>query len=112
MADIEIVYRKRACDFREKTLCEQCFTDFAGDIGCRMFYGDETGCCIHAKYEYVYKGWSGKRYEMQEYHNIYYFEEDCMEVVLGNQSYDCVKVTLNGKCIYNNYDDDESKEEA
>lgn len=127
MADIEIVYRVPYCDYGENKICEQCFTEYASDLSCRSFYGgvkEETivdgrkvlkipfGDCDRAKFKYIHKGWTGKRYEMEEVHDQYNPHLDYMDVRLGNQFYDCVKVTLNGKCIFNEYDDDESKEEA
>ena len=57
------------------------------------------------------KGWTGKRYEMEEVHDDFDPGIDYMEVTIGNRIYNCVKVILDGKCIYNNYDDEEEKNE-
>ena len=47
-----------------------------------------------------------ENYEMEEFSDPYNPHLDYMQVTLGRTTYDCVKVILDGKCIYNNYDDD------
>lgn len=119
MADIEIVYREYSCDYNPGEFCTQCLTCCAGDMGCRYFYeGDHKaneipfGNCEHYDTKYKYKGWSGKRYEIEECNDPYNPHLDGMLVTLGNHEYDCVKVILNGKCIYNEYDEEEKKEDG
>ena len=46
---------------------------------------------------------------MEEFSDPYNPHLDHMEVTLGRKTYDCVKVVLDGKCIYNNYDDEEER---
>ena len=128
MADIEIVYRMPYCEHdlaAIKDFNTQCFTCVANNTGCKYFNdggkkesvinGIKTivipfGDCIYAKFKYIYKGWSGRRYEMEEQKDPHNPHLDSMKVMLGNKVYDCVKVTLNGKCIYNEYDDEAEEE--
>lgn len=122
MAEIQIVYRGNwHCELNGKDYCMQCHTSCAEDLGCRMFNdGGKTekdgrtiipfGDCIYAKYDYKYKGWTGKRYEMEECRDPYNPHLDSMTVKLGNQMYDCVKVILDGKVIFNEFDEEEEKE--
>ena len=122
-ADIQIVYRVGYCDFY------QMGTEY--DIGCHCCYADSTDCryylaerwetedgqdvipfgnCAHAHFEYRYKGWTGKKYEMEECRDPHNPHIDSMLVKLGNKEYDCVKVTLNGKIIFNEYDEEHEEE--
>lgn len=118
MAEIQIVYREGFCGYLggQKEFSLQCHTSFAGDVSCRAYdggkrYGDDgiviitAGDCVYAGWKYKYKGWSGKNYEIEELHDPYTPQLDCMRVKLGRTEYDCVKVILNGECIYNDYDD-------
>ena len=125
MADIQIVYRVGYCaHHNDEEYSYTCHTSYAKDFsGCRGFsYGDNKGGveftvdgkpfsfvpygdCAYAKYIYKYKGWTGKRYEIEPYENNFSPELDCMIVTIGNKQYDCVKVILDGKCIYNILDD-------
>ena len=119
MAEIQIVYRKPLCDYDVvREFNTQCFTCVAGDSGCK-YYSDggrkidkeghvviPTGACSRARWTYGYKGWSGANYHMEELNDPYNPWLDSMEVKLGRTTYDCVKVTLDGKVIYNNYDDE------
>jgi hypothetical protein len=116
MAEIQIVYRHYFCDCIEfeDEFIDQCLTGAARDYGCKGFSNggitsDEEGRliipfgdCVHAQWDYRYKGWVGKRYEMEEIKDAYNPHLDCMRVRLGKTEYDCDKVTLNGECIYNN----------
>ena len=121
MAEIEIVYRSSlVCDFYREELCEQCHTSAAFDVGCEYYLPDRSvepfgnGTCSRAHFRYSRKGWVGKSYEIGEP-----FESNCdhsldyIPVVLGGKSYNqCVKVKLNGRVIYNNYDNEEVDEDA
>lgn len=122
MADIQIVYwAEDYCDFNIGNYCMQCHTVNAEDLGCKYFIPDDAGTaengrkiipfgnCERAKVKYKLKGWSGKNYEMEEFTDPYNPHLDYMQVTLGRKTYDCVKVILDGKCIYNNYDDEEEK---
>lgn len=116
MADIQIVYwAKDYCDFNLDDYCMQCHTQDAEYLGCKYFLPADTGTvipfgdCSRAKVKYNIKGWTGKNYEMEEFTDPYNPHLDCMQVTLGRTTYDCVKVILDGKCIYNNYDDEEEK---
>ena len=118
MAEIQIVYREGFCEYSDwqREFNTQCYTVVAGDVGCKAYsdggrtMGDDgilnipAGDCVHAKWRYKYKGWVGKNYEMEEVHDPYNPHLDSMRVILGRTEYDCVKVTLDGKCIYNEYD--------
>ena len=118
MADIQIVYREGFCSHWSggDCFCMQCYTQCAEDMGCK-FYSDggektdangnaiiQFGDCYYADWKHKFKGWSGKNYEMEEVHDPYNPHLDSMRVILGRTEYDCVKVTLDGKCIYNEYD--------
>ena len=120
MAEIEIVYREGYCEIdfgAGKCFNTQCYTAVAEDAGCKYFQADnETvgedgvrtlafGDCVHAKWLYKYKGWSGKNYEMEELRDPYNPHLDSMQVTLGRRIYDCVKVVLNGKIIFDEYDE-------
>ena len=124
MADIEIIYRKGYCELEERGYGH----DIEYDIGCHECWAEDSNCkyfahpeplqaedgtriipfgdCAHAKFEYRYKGWSGKRYEMEEYRDPYNSHLDSMLVKLGKTEYNCVKVIMNGKCIFNEYDEE------
>ena len=122
MADIQIVYMEPYCDYECQYFCTQCYTEVAQDLGCKYFHTepngyDESGTlhipfhdCDRARIEYKYKGWSGKRYEMEEQKDHYAPRLDCMLVTLGKTEYLCAKVILDGKCIYNNYDETEGSD--
>lgn len=125
MAEIQIVYwADRWCDYNCPGYSMQCHTMAAEDMGCKYFIPDGPtvtedgkkiipfGDCARANSKYNRKGWSGKNYEMEEFSDPYNPHLDYMQVTLGRTTYDCVKVILDGKCIYNNYDDDkvEAKE--
>ena len=126
MAEIEIVYLKGYCDCEMPFYDEGCHSEFASEVGkgcdCSCFDagGDKgsdmvnmgDGCigfthgnCINAKYHYCHKGCTTKKYEIHT--DCYDRETDSTQVTIGNKTYDCVKVKLNGKCIFNSYDDEE-----
>lgn len=127
MAEIEIIYRSsRYCWMDKADYCMQCHTAAAKDLGCRAFRAEAKGKtsensigtipfgnCIYAKFRHSRKGWAGKRYEIGEpEEDPYNWHLNTIPVVLGNTLYEyCVKVTLNGKVIYNNYDDEEVEQE-
>lgn len=119
MANIEIVYRIGSCAFNYSAeYCPTCHTCWADEIGCRFYCSGEVeekngvrlipfGNCIHAHYDYGFKGGVYKRYEMEEYTDSYNMHMNCMNVTLGGYVYECVKVTLDGKVIYNEWDEEE-----
>lgn len=122
MADIEIVYRIGHCAENCPDYDLDCHSNHADFTGCSRYislnpYYDNgrliipVGDCSKAVFEYKRKGWTGKRYEMEEVHDDFDPGIDYMEVTIGNRIYNCVKVILDGKCIYNNYDDEEEKNE-
>lgn len=120
MAEIQIVYREGFCDHWSggEGFHGQCYTSCARDMGCRWYSdgGEKVspdgvkiipfGDCVYAAWKYKRKGWSGKNYEMEESEDPYNPHLDCMIVTLGRTEYECVKVILDGKCIYNEYDDE------
>lgn len=123
MAEIQIKYRYYVCDLVGFEASRECLSECAEHTGCIGFEDggiqrdEELGCvkipygdCIHSNWEYGYKGWVGKQYEMEEYNDVYSPHMNCMRVKLGKKEYDCVKVTLNGECIYNK--DDETSESS
>lgn len=126
MAEIQIVYRNYFCDCIgcEDKFDTQCLTEFANNTDCIGFSNggsrDEKGHlkwfpfgnCVHAQWDYGYKGWVGKRYEIEECEDVFNPHLDCMRVRLGKTEYDCVKVTLNGECIYNNGELEEEQDES
>lgn len=103
MADIQIVYREGHCRYNQRDYNTQCHT-LAADFGCKYFCKHEDGYCDRAEFIYIYKGWTGKRYKLEEVRDPYNPWLDRMDVTLGNRTYDCVKVTLDGKCIFNEFD--------
>lgn len=118
MAEIQIVYREGYCDFNLPDYNMQCHTCVASDMGCRYFYQEEAvsengikvipfGDCNRAQFKYKYKGWFGKRYEIEECFDPYNPNLDSMIVTLGGKQYDAVKVILDGKCIFNEFDEQE-----
>lgn len=122
MADIQIVYIANGwCDYNCSDYCMQCHTGAAEDLGCKYFIPADAGIsengkrvipfgdCSRANIKYNFKGWTGKNYEMEEFSDPYNPHLDYMQVTLGKKTYDCVKVVLDGKCIYNNYDDEVKK---
>lgn len=113
MADIEIVYRVGYCYCECSEYDRQCHTQYGEEVNCRKFshppheenvipYGD----CVYAKFEYRYKGWTGKKYDIEEVEDNCDPHLNCMLVKLNNKDYECEKVILNGKCIYNIYDEE------
>lgn len=114
MANIEIVYRKGSCEFNFSKYKPYCHSEYACEAppDC-SYFSDGTdiragvigyGNCVHAKYQYCYKGMSTNNYEVEEDDN-----EPIMLVKIGKKEYECVKVKLNGKCIFNEFDDEEEK---
>jgi len=128
MANIEIIYRKKWCligtDPTSKKFRNACFDPECAHDVCEYFSADHTwmkknglDClrsdfspCASAYVKYVYKGWTGKKYEIEQMSDDGL--GDYMLVTLGNQTYECERVSLNGKCIFDQYaeeNDDESK---
>lgn len=113
MAEIQIIYREEYCEMRSDNICYQCHTEDADEVGCRMFNEGKHenvipfGDCIYAKFKYIYKGMSVKNYELEEFHDPFYPNLDCMMLKTRNKIYDCEKVILDGKCIYNEYEEGE-----
>lgn len=121
MAEIQIVYREGYCDYGLPDYNTQCHTCCGEDLGCKCFLQDEItgengikvipfGDCSRAKFMYKYKGWSGKRYEIEECFDPYNPQLDSMIVTLGRKAYDAVKVILDGKCIFNEFDEEKDGE--
>lgn len=113
MAEIQIIYREEYCEMMNSNHCTQCHTACASDLGCNMF--DEGkheknvipfGDCIYAKFKYIYKGMNIKNYELEEFQDTYNLHLNCMMLTTRNKIYECEKVILDGKCIYNEYDDE------
>lgn len=114
MANIEIIYRKKWCllefDAARKNFCNFCFDPESASCVCEYFCADRTWAksneapCANACIKYVYKGWTGKKYEMEQMSD--YVFGDYMLVTLGNQIYECERVTLNGKCIFDQYEEE------
>ena len=123
MAEIQIVYREGYCDYNCSKFCGQCYTGAAEDNGCKYYHGGcaievngqkviPYGDCTRARFRYIHKGGCWKNYEMEEVTDEYNPHLDSMLVTLGRTTYDCVKVKLDGKVIYNNYDDGGEKDAA
>lgn len=116
MANIEMVYREGYCelgDLKETDYSKQCHTCVASDAGCPCFNDGQTdsrvvpfGDCIHAKFDTKYKGMARKRYDIWKHEDDYNPHLNCMVVSTGKREYDCSKVIVDGKVIY-----DEDKEE-
>lgn len=118
MAEIEIVYETGHCELNDASYGEECHSEYACDMGCRQFEEDKEygplppnclgikpyGNCKHAITDYIHKGWSGKKYEIGAPFT-YDYEEHVM-VTLGKTDYCCCKVKLNGKIIFNEYDEE------
>ena len=120
MAEIQMVCINLRCKYNDYNLNMQCITESASDTGCihckiqepyKNFLGITvypTNECVHAYMEYKFKGVTAKNYEMEEIDS-----PECaytwMDVTIGKQRYMCVKVTIDGRCIYNIYDDEEVK---
>lgn len=107
MADIEIIYREGYCECMGKNYCMQCHTQCAEVLGCPMFNDGKHeknvipfGDCIYAKFRYIYKGMSIKNYELEEEDDPYNPHLNCMMLKTRNDCYQCEKVVLNGKVIY------------
>lgn len=121
MAYVEMVYIECYCECRlEDEFDMQCFTDAAEDGGCVSYthdkrYTDEKGilhipsyACKHARTNYIHKGVTAKSYEIEPEHESDYDDGwyKTAKVYIGRRGYDCVKVKLDGKCIFNSYDDE------
>ena len=117
MAELEFVYRigycelTGSCDPNYLMYCDQCHTAAADVLGCRHYNSGKTdpyhipfGDCIHADFKYKYKGVTTKNYNIDLQEDIYNQHLTCLVVTIGKKSFECVKVTLNGKCIFNVYD--------
>lgn len=117
MADIEIIYETGHCELNG-AYDEECFSEYAGYQGCRQFEEDKEdepvsenclgvlpyGNCKHAIRDHIHKGWSGKKYWIGEPYFDHY--EKRVIVELGKTVYCCCKVKLNGKIIFNEYDEE------
>lgn len=113
MAEIQMVYREGSCAFDcvATDYCAQCHTQCACDLGCKFFNDGEHlpnhipfGDCIHASFKTKYKGVTVKNYEIEEFEDPHNPHLNCMLVKLGRRVYECEKVSLDGKCIYNDLD--------
>ena len=106
MAEIEITYLKGYCDLELPFYDKVCHSEYACEVQqCSNFYDGNNdpytipyGNCIHAKYNHCYKGCTTKSYEINT--DYYDSESDSIPVVINRKTYDCVKVKLNGKCIF------------
>lgn len=126
MAVIEIVYMYASyCKIGHENHCKQCHSIDACELDCECFVPRPKHSieklprnplpCARAIVHYVRKGWSGKNYEIAPKHdfpNDDYPEYPAAIVKLGQKTYYCAKVTLDGKVIFNNYDDEASAEET
>ena len=122
MADIEIVYISgHGCDFGQRgsteeprcNICHQFARTASG--ACKYFHAcDDNDDCIHAHDEVTRLGWSGKKYIIYPpYIDITDHSFDRMTVELGEKRYcDCIRVVLNGKCIFNRFSMIRREEEA
>ena len=113
MAEIQIIYREEYCEMMNSNHCTQCHTACASDLGCNMFNEGKHeknvipfGDCIYAKFKDIYKGMNIKNYELEEFQDTYNLHLNCMMLKTRNKIYECEKVILDGKCIYNEYDDE------
>ena len=117
MAEIKMKYKEYYCDFADMKLCEffyDCLTQDAQDLGCRYFNDGKMGenvipfgDCVNAKYRYKYKGISVKNYEVEEFEDVYNPHLNCAIVTTRSAIYDnCVKVEIDGECIYNSESED------
>ena len=119
MADIEIVYQIGYCDSELPFYDEVCQSEMGDEIKSRECsnYNDGSmnpchipyGNCIHAKYHYCYKGSTTKKYAI--YTNCYDRVTESIPVTINNKTYECKKVKLNGKCIFNEFDDEKEVKE-
>ena len=120
MAEIQMVCMSLQCKYNSEKLNTQCITEAADAGYCRHYkrsekYKREDGVivipmanCVHAYIEYRFKGVTAKSYEMEEIDDPV-CAYSWMDVKIGKQKYACAKVTLDGRCIYNVYDDEEVK---
>ena len=114
MADIEIIYREGYCEMmKSDDFCEQCHTDMASNTECSMFNEGKqeknvipSGDCIYAKFKYIHKWMGVKNYELEEFQDSFNPHLNCMMLKTRNKIYECEKVILDRKCIYNEYDDE------
>lgn len=111
MAEIQIVYREGYCEYgcMATDYDTQCHTQCAADMGCKFFNDGEHlpnfipfGDCIYAHFRTKYKGVTTKKYDIEEMEYPYNPHLNCMLVKIGNRIYQCEKVILDGKCIYDN----------
>ena len=121
MANIEMVYREGRCtsthqpSFDELGYCHECHTQFAYTLDCAGYDdGSHKSClipfgdCQNAIYDIKYKGITAKNYQMEpEKTHPFHPRSECMIVRIGRQEYECYKVTLNGKVIFNTLDEEE-----
>lgn len=113
MYEIQMVYRdggRCTCGCDEYNM--QCHTVAGEDVDCQCFCHPNHkpneipfGDCIHAVFQYCYKGLTTKTYEMEPFEDPYNWHLNCMMVTVRGRTYDCEKVILNGECIYNTFDE-------
>lgn len=108
MAELQLTYRIGRCLERRSEYCEQCHTCAADYMGCKGYdagkhdpYVIPFGDCINAVFDIGYVGTTTNRYQMEKSEDPYNQHLNCMEVKLGRKTYECTKVVLDGKCIYN-----------
>lgn len=123
MALIEVVERIPLCDMGEDMAGEIfCHCADAENTACKFFKHEEAGTwewngeqipvipfgnCAHAQFEYRYRGWGNCRnYEMEESRDPRNRHLDSMLVTVGGKVYDCVKVKLDGRIIFNEHDEE------
>ena len=107
MANIEIMYRRYFCVFGHEAHCEACHHDEAQYVGCKDYCGEPRhkdkkgrwgiplGTCLNSYEDVAFKGMKLKRYEIEED-----FDYGGMRLKTRGANYDCIRIVLDGKVIY------------
>lgn len=117
MAEIQIVYSEWKCKYGLPEFNTQCITEAGGDTDCFGYDGGDRyidggiriipfGNCVNAERIYRFKGISTKSYEMEPLEDTFNMHLNCMVVTIRGKRYYCDKVKIDGKVIYNEYDDE------
>ena len=100
-AYIQMAYRKKYfCTLDWHLHTGQCHTIVAEDLSCRYYESDKLGKCKHAEIQIEYKAVLAQEYETEYIHDGYNPWLSCMEVTIGENTYQCEHVSIDRKTIY------------
>ena len=129
MSDIQMTFEKAYCTadgYTKDYFCEDCFTEWAEDIGCPYYSGKRSGHvshgdeilgwvnfdhCLDAALQTIHKGMATKNYEVEYDEHPYRPGVDCAIVTARNRKYVCSRVVIDGWQVFPLSDNKEAEDE-